>query len=115
MNAMANNRRMRGLDDSLSNKLGDAVTGALTESESKQHEILTRSQQKLRDAEDQVIVAGREKAEIDDRIRRTKAQIVQLQDLMLLDEQNSADLTSSVKADLQLIHSLRQDGITLPA
>ncbi len=114
MNMMATPRKVRGMTDEQSKELDVAIDARLAKSRQQGIEILNRSQQKLKDAEDQVFVARRDKNAFDKRIASTKEQIARLNQLMALDERDSIDLGYAIAADLQLIHSLRENGIELP-
>ena len=79
-----------------------------------QNDILTRSQQRLYDAEQDVIVLTREKQKLDASIITIKEQITKLTLLLAQDERNANDLQVSITANLSLIDSLRKAGVILP-
>lgn len=95
--------------------LENAVTARTNVSAKKAVEILNRSQQKLRDAEEELDVMQDEQGRIDADITRMKDSIAKMELLLAKEVANSADLGIAIKANLSLIDSLRKDNIRIPA
>lgn len=94
-------------------QMDNALDNAQANAEVKGVEILTRAQQKLKDAEDELVVIQAEKRKADELNDQTEEHIKRLQELLKQGRENSKDLGIAIKANLNMIDSLRKDGIAL--
>lgn len=102
------------MDEDRQEKIHNAIDRAQATATAANEDILTRSQQRLYDAEQDVNALNTEKQRIDNSIISIEEQIAKLEKLLAQDKRNSMDLAIAISANLSLIDSLRKAGIILP-